>query len=108
MTPWEVPVLLGSRAAPDLPLPSPLTSDPFSPEGRSHQTNPAAHLTGEGTLGVSTRGVGVSLGDQTDHPNMPETLLLPWDIDPMGHPPLIHSFIQCVFTEWLGLESIYF
>lgn len=54
-------------AGPHTPLPSPLISHPLSPERRSHQANPAAHLTGEGDPG-SWRGEGgrVSWGDQTD------------------------------------------
>lgn len=39
-------------------LPSLLTSGPLSPGWRSHQVNPAAHLTGEGDPGT-WHGVGV-------------------------------------------------
>lgn len=49
-------------------LPSPLTLT-LSPERRSHQANPVAHLTGKGgprVLAGGGDGSGVSWGDQTD------------------------------------------
>nr|XP_045360118.1 tumor necrosis factor ligand superfamily member 14 isoform X1 [Camelus bactrianus] len=40
------------------PLPSPLTSDPLSPERRTQQANPAAHLTGANSSLTGSGGTG--------------------------------------------------